>query len=86
MKPSPKVCQHLSKIGTLDDNELELTETALMLASCERPNLDTTVYKRHLRKLTDDVAAYAGSDADNETNGLQIRIEALQQVIAKRFG
>ena len=40
MKPSPKVCQYLSKIGTLDDNELELTETALMLASCERPNLD----------------------------------------------
>ncbi len=86
MKPSPKVCQQLSRVGKLDDNELDLTEIALMLARSERPGIDTTAYERHLKKLTEDVAAYAGSDADCEASGLQIRSEALQQVIAKRFG
>jgi len=86
MKPSPKVCQQLNRIGELDDNELGLTETALILARSERPGTDTNVYERHLEKLINDVAAYAGSDANNEKIGLQIRIEALQQVIAKRFG
>lgn len=86
MRPSPKICQQLIKIGKLDDNKLGLTETALLLARSDRPGVDTTAYERHLKKLTEDVAAYAGSDADCKVNGLQIRVEALQQVIAKRFG
>jgi regulator of sirC expression with transglutaminase-like and TPR domain len=86
MRPSPEVCRRLSSFGVLGDNELGLSETAIILAGAERPGIDATVYERHLEKLTDDVAAYAGRDADNEVGGIQMRIEALQQIIAKRYG
>ena len=86
MRPSPEVCHRLSAFGALGDNELGLSETAMILAGAERPGIDATVYERHLEKLTDDVAAYAGKDADSEVGGIQMRIEALQQIIAKRYG
>jgi len=86
MKPSPEICRRLSAFGALDDNEFGLSETALVLAGAERPGIDASVYERHLEKLTDDVAAYAGKDADNEQDGLNMRVEALQQIIAKRHG
>ena len=86
MRPSPEICQRLSAIGVLGDNELGLSETSLILAEAERPSINPTVYIRHLDKLTDDVAAYAGKDADSKTNGIKIRAEALQQIIAKRYG
>jgi len=86
MRPSPELFRRLSSIGVLDDNELGLTETALILAEADRPGIDSKVYERHLKKLADDVASYAGKDANNTTNGIQVRIEALQQIIAKRYG
>jgi len=86
MTPSPEVCRRLSAFGALGDNEFGLSETALVLAGAERPGINATVYERHLEKLTDDVAAYAGKDADNKVDGLQMRVEALQQIIAKRYG
>lgn len=86
MRPSPEVCKRLITIGMLDDNELGLSETSLILAEAERPSINPIVYVRHLEKLTDDVAAYAGKDADSKINGIKIRAEALQQIIAKRYG
>ncbi len=86
MKPSPQACRRLSAIGKLHDNELGLTETALVLAAAERPGCDLATYERHLEKLTDDVAAYAGKDAGHSGRGLAMRAEALRQVVAKRYG
>jgi regulator of sirC expression with transglutaminase-like and TPR domain len=86
MKPSPEICRRLNAFGKLGDHELGLTETALVLGRAERPGIDPAVYERHLEKLTDDVAAYAGKDADSPKRGLDMRIEALQQVIARRAG
>ena len=86
MKPSPGICRRLSAFGSLGDNQIGLTETALVLAGAERPGIDPSIYERHLEKLTDDVAAYAGKEADDAQGGLKMRIEALQQVLAKRFG
>jgi regulator of sirC expression with transglutaminase-like and TPR domain len=86
MRPSSDACRRLSAIGTLGDNELGLSETAMILAGAERPGIDATVYERHLEKLTGDVAAYAGKEADTKVGGIQMRIEALQQIIAKRYG
>ena len=86
MRPSPEVCRRLSSFGVLGDNELGLSETAMILAGAERPGIDATVYERHLEKLTDDVAAYAGKKAETKVGGIQMRIEALQQIIAKRYG
>jgi len=76
----------LSAIGKLEDNVVGLTETALMLAAIDRPGCDPEPYGRHLEKLTDDVAAYAGKDAEHPRRGLAMRAEALRQVLAKRYG
>ncbi|MBC8269590.1 MAG: tetratricopeptide repeat protein [Rhodospirillaceae bacterium] len=86
MKPSPEIRRRLNAFGKLADDELGLTETALVLARAERPGIDPAVYERHLEKLTDDVAAYAGKDAGSPKGGLEMRVEALQQVIARRAG
>ncbi|NQU56139.1 MAG: tetratricopeptide repeat protein [Rhodospirillales bacterium] len=86
MKPSPQISRRLNGFGKLGDNEIGLTETALVLARAERPGITPTIYERHLEKLTDDVAAYAGKDADGPKCGLDMRTEALQQVIARRAG
>ena len=86
MQTSPKIYQDLRRIGMVDDTKLVLSETALLLAKSERPRTDTTVYERHLINLTEKVAAYAGKQANCKINGLPIRTEALQQIIAKRFG
>ncbi len=86
MRPSPQSCRRLSAIGKLHDNEFGLTETALILAAAERPGCDSGPYVRHLEKLTDDVAAYAGKDAEHPRRGLNMRAEALRQVIARRYG
>ncbi len=86
MKPSPGICRRLSAFGAMDDDEIGLSETALVLAGAERPGIDIATYERHLEKLTDDVAAYAGREADDPEGGLDMRVEALQQIIAKRYG
>ncbi|MHA1598824.1 MAG: SirB1 family protein [Alphaproteobacteria bacterium] len=86
MKPSPDICRRLTAIGKLPDAAVGLTETALVLAAAARPGCDATPYERHLEKLTDDVAAYAGKDADDPARGLDMRIEALRQVLVRRYG
>jgi regulator of sirC expression with transglutaminase-like and TPR domain len=86
MKPSPAICRRLSAFGKLGDDQIGLTETALVLAGAERPGIGFASYERHLEKLVDDVAAYAGKEAASPKGGLDMRIEALQQIIARRYG
>jgi len=86
MRPSPQTCQRLSALGKLHDDELGLTETALILAAAEGPRCETEPYVRHLEKLTEAVAAYAGKDAHHPKRGLAMRAEALRQVVARRYG
>ena len=86
MRPSPESCRRLSALGKLGDNEISLTETALILAAAERPGCDVEPYVRHLEKLTDDVAAFAGKEANHEKRGLAMRADALRQIIARRYG
>ena len=54
MKPSPGICRRLSSFGALGNNQIGLTETALVLAGTERPGIDFTIYERHLEKLKDN--------------------------------
>ncbi|MBT3237477.1 MAG: tetratricopeptide repeat protein [Rhodospirillaceae bacterium] len=86
MRPSPDICRRLTAIGALADDAVGLTETALILAAASRPGSDAMPYERHLEKLTDDVAAYVGADADDPVSGLEMRTEALRQVMVKRYG
>ena len=69
-------------LGRLADDEIDLAEAALILASIDRPRVPLEPYRRHLKLLAADVRAYVG-DPDAPLN---LRAEALGQVIAKRYG
>ncbi len=81
MKPSPDICARLSRIGELSDEDVDLAKTALLLAITECPGAPLESYSRHLEKITNEV----GSHAD-KSGPLDIRAEALAQVIARRYG
>ena len=72
----------LIAVGTLPDDEIDLGEAALTLASIDRPRVSIEPYRRHLARLAADVRAYVG----NHGAGMELRAEALAQVIAKRYG
>ena len=74
----------LTEIGQRPDRHIDLAETALILASADRPGVGFEPYRRHLRRLADEVRTYAGGI--ESPVALDLRIEALVQVIAKRYG
>ncbi len=84
MKPGPRVRAALSRIGTLADEDVDLVETALLLASVDRPRVRREAYRRHAQRLATAVAAYVGADSAGADVGL--RGEALAQVLSRRFG
>lgn len=79
--------EKLSEFGHHGDDEIPLSETALILSSIAHPGLDLDRYRHHIRKLTDEVKqrhydllqAGAGDTA-------QTRIAALKHVISDQFG
>lgn len=84
MKPSARLGAQLAFLGTLPESKVDVAEAALLLASVDRPGIPLEPYRRHLRRLASDVAAYVGGDHGKSDVGT--RAEALGQVIAKRFG
>ncbi len=85
MKPSPDIRAKLIHIGALPDGHLDLTETALTLASIEHSGVPIEPYRRHLQRLASDVGVYAGS-GDHGQGGIERRQQALRQIVAKRYG
>ena len=63
------------------DDEIDLADTALVLASADRPRVSLEPYRRHLARLVDNVGTYAEDGAR-----INSRAEALSQVIARRYG
>lgn len=74
----------LTEIGTADDAGIDLGASALILAASQRPGVALEPYRRHLRALAADVRVYAGGTGSEA--GLDLRIEALVQVIVRRYG
>ncbi len=74
----------LTKIGRSPDGDIDLGAAALVLASADRPGVAFEPYRRHLERLADEVRIYVGSI--EPVVPLDLRIEALVQVIAKRYG
>lgn len=77
----------LIELGTRDDNDLPLGETAIILSEIAHPGLDTGRYRHHLNKLILDVTqrhydlVQAGAEDSAYT-----RIAALKHVIADQYG
>ncbi|OHC75680.1 MAG: hypothetical protein A3G18_03210 [Rhodospirillales bacterium RIFCSPLOWO2_12_FULL_58_28] len=74
----------LMRLGGLPDEQINPAETALVLASIERPGMAIDPYLRHLERLSDEVRVYV--DAGGGAAGLDQAVEALCQVIARRYG
>ena len=79
----------LKRIAETPDHDIDLAEAALVLATIDRPQVAPDAYRRHLAALADEVGAYASSQKSAREGGddsVDDRIEALTQVIAKRYG
>jgi len=74
--------RRLTDIGNANDDAIDVAGAALVLAAADRPGVALEPYQRHLKSLADEVRAYVG-DADAD---LDLRIEALVQVIIRRYG
>lgn len=66
----------LRQVGEMPDDELDIAETALLLASLDRPGVSPDRYRDHLALIADDLA---GAAAGLET--LEQRIGALNNAI-----
>ena len=84
MKPSADIRDALARIGTLPDESVDVAETALLLASIQRPGVSLGPYRRHMERMTAEVTSYVAGHAGGAD--LDLRAEALTQVIAKRYG
>jgi regulator of sirC expression with transglutaminase-like and TPR domain len=69
--------------GSRSGGDVDLAETALVLASITRPGVPIDPYRRHLDSVVEEVRHYAGG---GDGGDLELRIEALAQVIIKRYG
>ncbi len=86
MKPPTDTAARLTRIGALAGEQVDLAETALVLASIERPGVRAEPYRRHLDRLAGEIGDYAGEQGADKSKDLHMQAEALCQVIARRYG
>lgn len=84
MRLPPDIRARLVSIGGLADRQIDLADAALTLAAAERPGVPLDPYRRHLERLVADVRAYVGGTEPDVP--LALRIEALVQVIVRKYG
>ena len=75
----------LARLGKRADAEIDPADTVLRIAAMERPTTTLRPYRRHLEKLAGEVADYAGGPDATDAD-LNLRVEALREVIARRHG
>lgn len=76
------VASQLVVIGEAADQDIDLVEAALWLARATRPHASPEPYRRHLETLVEETRLYAGTPP----TPLPLRLEALRNVLARRFG
>lgn len=75
----------LAGLASLGDDDMDLAETALMLAALERPRVALERYRLHLADLADAVGREAAR-RQGDMPDIEARIGALVQVIANDQG
>ena len=85
MSLSSTIRTQLIAVGNSNDEMIDLAKTALVLASADRPGVSIKPYLRHIDQLSCDVKEYVLKES-NSYEVLNFRIEALVQVIARRYG
>ena len=80
----PAQITELKAAGHAPENALDISAVALTLAAVANPEARQEPYRRHLKKLSAEVAAYVGGHRGPAP--LSLRHEALVEVIHKRYG
>jgi regulator of sirC expression with transglutaminase-like and TPR domain len=78
-----EILSALKECGAQEDNEIDIGETALLLAALDQPDADLTVYREHLSMIADDVAALVPGTS---THNIAKRVQALSDVITSNQG
>lgn len=82
MKRPIDILEDLDARGSQPGDEVDIAETALLIAALERPAIAVETYLRHVDKLGAAVAAYARGETDDAA----LAREALAQVIGRHYG
>jgi len=72
----------LARIGRQSADKIHLVDAALKLAQWTDPDLITTPYQRHVEALVQAAKDFVGPDVCDT----DVIIQAVQQIIAKRYG
>jgi len=73
----------LEESGQREDDDIDIGETALLLAALDQPDADLTIYREHLSKIADEVAALVPGTS---THNVAKRVQALSDVITSDRG
>ncbi len=84
MRLPTDICEALVEVGRASDADVDLAETALILATVDRPAVHLDSYRRHLAALCQEVDAYVSGL--KEPLDLAMCHEALVQVLFRRYG
>lgn len=76
LTPRSTLIAQLGSVGALDDAEIDLAETALLLAAVDHPDTDLDSYRRHLRDV-----AEAARTATSRAAGVDLQLAALRDVL-----
>jgi regulator of sirC expression with transglutaminase-like and TPR domain len=79
---NPETCaRFLRDLGASGEPILPIAEAALVLASFERPRVDPSRYREHLRLLARDVGRHAGA-----AGNIAARANALNEILLLKYG
>ncbi len=81
MAGKKKIQTLLRRTGEIPDQEIDIAETALLLASLDRPGVSLSRYRDHLNLIADDVAKGASG-----MESLDDRVAALNDAIFGAYG
>lgn len=80
-----EIMQALRHLADVADDDLDLAETALLLAALDRPRVALERYRLHLRDLADAVGREA-TQRPGEVSSVQGRAAVLAKIIAEDHG
>lgn len=75
------IIQALRDVGMLEDAEIDVAGTALLLGALDRPDADLAPYREHLAQLA--AAVRAAADC---SDSVEMQAEALRRVLAEQYG
>lgn len=81
MTGRPSLLGHLRNVGATPGTQLDIADTALVLAALDRPDADLDNYRRYLAQLGDETARRAPAQAP-----LAARSEILAEIVYRTHG